>query len=63
MNYVLGLMPGWFWKGQYILTSKKNGFIVEQSLYEILTNEGHVKAAWLGSSRARLQQGWEVGYW
>lgn len=37
-------MPGWFWRGQYILTSEKNGFIIEQPLYEILTNEGHVKA-------------------
>lgn len=37
-------MPAWFWKGQYILTSeKKKGFIIEQSLYEILTNEGHVE--------------------
>lgn len=44
INYVLGLMPGWFWRGQYIRTSEKNGFIVKQPLYEILTNEGHVKA-------------------
>lgn len=43
------------------MTSEKDGFIIEQSLYEILANEGDVQVPWvrqlLGAVTSRLG-GW-----